>query len=140
MTAKWHYKTTEPFFQQGKDTTRPNFSREERSEVGILIREGLQNPLDAIRDNSTEPVRVSFRNLPSGSFDKEYLEEIVTSEFRARLEAASGVSLPSIDQANVFVIEDFGTKGLLGNVSDYNADGKDQNWNAFWHREGEGAK
>lgn len=140
MAAHWHYKKTEPFLPQGKDTTRPNFSREERSEVGILIREGLQNPLDARRDDLEGAVCVSLRNLDSGLFDIAYLDEIFTREFRERLKAASGVDLPSAAGSSVFVIEDFGTKGLLGDVENYNADGHDQNWNAFWHREGEGAK
>src|ERR1700728_4600739 len=120
--AHWHYKKTEPFFPQGKDTTRPNFSREERSEVGILIRESLQNPLDARRDQTCGPVRVVMRNLHPGDFDARYLDRIVTSEYRARLKTASGVELPPVSQASVFVIEDFGTKGLLGDVKNYNVD------------------
>jgi hypothetical protein len=140
MIAHWHYKKTEPFLPQGKDTTRPNFSREERSEVGILIREGLQNPLDARRDDFAGAVCVTLRNLDPGSFDVDYLDEVFTREFRERLKVASGVDLPPAEGSYVFVIEDFGTKGLLGDVENYNADGDDQNWNAFWHREGEGAK
>lgn len=140
MAAHWHFKATEPFLPQGKDTTRPNFSREERSEVGILIREGLQNPLDARQDDFDGAVRVSFRNLKSGVFDAAYLEGIVTQEFRERLKMASGVDLPPAAESTVLVIEDFGTKGLLGDIKNYDADGHDQNWNAFWHREGEGAK
>jgi hypothetical protein len=140
MTAHWHYKKTEPFFAQGKDTTRPNFSREERSEVGILIREALQNPLDARQEDQTGPVTVVLRHLKPGQFDSVYLDSIIDDEFRKRLKAASAVELPVATAASVLVIEDFGTKGLLGDVLDYDADGYDQNWNAFWHREGEGAK
>jgi hypothetical protein len=140
MTLHWHYKKTQPFYTQGKDTTRPNFSREERSEVGILIREGLQNPLDARRDDLQGPVQVVMRHLEPGTFDVAYLDEIIDHTYRERLMAASEVNLPAASAASVFVIEDFGTKGLLGDYQNFDADGADQNWNAFWHREGEGAK
>jgi hypothetical protein len=140
MKLKWHFKKTEPFYSQGKDTTRSNFSREERSEVGILVREALQNPLDIPRDDLTDPIRVSMKHLKPGQFDANYLDRIFTPEFRQRLMAASSIDLPPAPNSEVLVIEDFGTKGLIGNVQDYDADGADQNWNAFWHREGEGAK
>lgn len=140
MDLHWHYQRTEPFFSQGKDTTRPNFSREERSQVGILVREALQNPLDIPRDDLTGPIQVVLKHLRSDEFDVDYLDELFTQEFRERLRAASGVDLPPVAEAEIVVIEDFGTKGLIGEVNNYDADGSDQNWNAFWHREGEGAK
>src|SRR5690606_28831704 len=117
-----------------------NFSREERSEIGILIREALQNPLDIRRDDCTGAVRVVLQHLGPGDFDTTYLDSIFTDEFRKRLQTASGIDLPAASDASVLVIEDFGTKGLVGAVDNYDADGQDQNWNAFWHREGEGAK
>jgi hypothetical protein len=140
MDLHWHYTRTEPFFSQGKDTTRPNFSREERSQVAILVREALQNPLDIPRDDLDGPIQVVLKALGPDQFDVDYLEEIFTPEFRRRLKAASGTDLPPAENAQIVVIEDFGTKGLIGNITDFNADGPDQNWNAFWHREGEGAK
>jgi hypothetical protein len=38
------------------------------------------------------------------------------------------------------IIEDFGTTGLEGCYTDSSRDGRTENWNAFWFREGEGAK
>ncbi|MEI2420123.1 hypothetical protein V6O07_07600, partial [Arthrospira platensis SPKY2] len=111
MDLHWHYQRTEPFFSQGKDTTRPNFSREERSQVGILVREALQNPLDIPRDDLTGPIQVALKHLRSDEFDVDYLDELFTQEFRERLRAASGVDLPSVAEAEIVVIEDFGTKG-----------------------------
>lgn len=140
MSIHWHWGTTQPFVRQGKDPVRRNFSRDERSRVGILIREALQNPLDARRDDSDEPVRVTFRNLAPGTYDAGYLNSVITDEFRDRLLAAGGPKLPPVGDSYVCVIEDFGTKGLIGDARDYNADGSEQNWNAFWHREGEGSK
>jgi len=140
MALRWHFGKTAPFFTQGKDTQRRNFSREERTEIGILIREGLQNPLDARRDDQQGPVSIAMRHLGPGTFDLAYLEGIVTPEYRERLKAANGISLPPAAESSVFVIEDFGTKGLLGDFLNADADGQEQNWNAFWHREGEGAK
>ena len=140
MNLNWRHKKTEPFFSQGKDTTRSNFSREERSEVAILIREALQNPLDARQELLEGPVQVHLRNLEPGQYDGNYLAGIFNAEYRQRIKTASGIDLPDATAASVFVMEDFGTKGLLGDIENYDADGADQNWNAFWHREGEGAK
>ncbi|TDK30714.1 hypothetical protein [Luteimonas terrae] len=41
---------------------------------------------------------------------------------------------------NFLVIEDFGTTGLEGCYTDSSREGSTENWNAFWFREGEGAK
>ena len=68
------------------------------------------------------------------------LEQLVTAEFRSRFQASRGTEIPAMDTCSVLVIEDFGTKGLLGDFEHPDVDGDDQNWNAFWHREGEGAK
>ena len=140
MDLYWHYKRTEPFISQGTDTTRANFSREDRSTLGILVRESLQNPLDAPRDDLQGPIRVGVKRLGPGEFDVAYLNRVFNQEFRGRVKAACEVDLPPDDEAEVLVIEDFGTKGLIGNFVDFDADGHLENWNAFWHRIGQPSK
>ncbi|OGT58819.1 MAG: hypothetical protein A3E01_00605 [Gammaproteobacteria bacterium RIFCSPHIGHO2_12_FULL_63_22] len=140
MTAHWHFLPTVPFISQGKDTTRPNFSREERSEVGILIREGLQNALDAKSASNKGAVRVTFNQVQPDSTLRKLLDSFFTSEFRSHLKRANDFDLPDVGKATVLLIEDFGTKGLRGVTEDQDVDGPGENWNAFWHREGEGAK
>lgn len=140
MPLNWHYPETAPFQPQGKNTTAQNFAREDRSSVGILVREALQNPLDAPAEGHRGPIRIAINYLRPGDFEADYLNLIFDTEFRQRLKAAQGPELPDAAQAHVLVIEDFGTKGLSGDTHNPNTDGPNENWNAFWHREGEGVK
>jgi hypothetical protein len=86
-------------------------------------------------------VQVSLRQLRPGEFDTNYLRQIIDPEYVAHLKACLGHD-PALDFAkpSVLVIEDFGTTGLLGTHNDTAVDGNQENWNAFWHREGEAAK
>ncbi|MEQ1517730.1 MAG: hypothetical protein ABL931_14705 [Usitatibacteraceae bacterium] len=140
MTAKWIFPETAPFQVQGRDLSEDNFAQEDRSGLEILIREVLQNPLDARALENTGPVRVRIAVMQPGTFDAEYLRNLLGAEYGNRLVASGGEALPEVATASVLVLEDFGTTGLEGNWNDQNADGPQENWNAFWFREGEGAK
>lgn len=140
MTANWVFPQTSPFQVQGRDLSEDNFAQEERSNLEILIREALQNPLDARSPENTGPVKVSLKVLEPGEFNVGYLNDLMSKEFGDRLVASNADPLPMISEASVLVIEDFGTTGLQGKWDDPNADGSGENWNAFWFREGEGAK
>ncbi|QDL56405.1 hypothetical protein [Rhodoferax aquaticus] len=140
MTTNWVFPQTSPFQVQGRDLSEDNFAQEERSNLEILIREALQNPLDARSLDNTGPVKVCVNVLKPGEFDVGYLSDLMSKEFRERLLASDADPLPPISVASVLVIEDFGTTGLEGQWKNPNADGPGENWNAFWFREGEGAK
>ena len=140
MNASWYYPDTHPFRVQGRGIAEDNFAQEERSGIEILMREALQNPLDARAVGSTGPVRVRLGVLKNGQFDAQYLEKLFTDEYGQRLIASGGDPLPVTADASVLILEDFGTTGLQGVFNDSNIDGNQENWNAFWFREGEGAK
>lgn len=140
MVATWIFPATTPFEVQGRDLSEDNFAQEDRTSLEILIREALQNPLDARSPDNTGPVKVRIRVLNPIEFDKAYLGALIGGEFGDRLVESGGDPLPNISEASVLVIEDFGTTGLQGHWDDQNADGTGENWNAFWFREGEGAK
>lgn len=140
MTAAWVFPETGPYQVQGRDLSEDNFAQEERSSLEILIREVLQNPIDARAPDNTGPVRVRINVLQPGHFDADYLAELLSGEYGSRLEASGGDPLPDFSTASILVLEDFGTTGLQGCWDDQNADGSGENWNAFWFREGEGAK
>jgi hypothetical protein len=140
MTTTWVFPKTAPFQVQGRDLSEDNFAQEERSSLEILMREALQNPLDARSSDTTGPVKVRISVLKPGEFDEGYLANLIGDEFGNRLLASGGEPLPSISQASVLVLEDFGTTGLQGRWDNQDADGSGENWNAFWFREGEGAK
>ncbi|WP_150119758.1 hypothetical protein [Collimonas pratensis] len=139
MTAKWKFPPTSAFGVQGRDLSEDNFAQEERSSLEILIREALQNTLDARAPDNTSSVKVNIQVLDAEGYDAAYLHDLVTKEYMARLEASGGSALQNVDK-RVIVIEDFGTTGLQGTYIDHNVDGAGENWNAFWFREGEGAK
>lgn len=141
MTVKWFYPETQPFQVQGRDLSEDNFAQEERSGLEILIREALQNPIDARDPSSSEPVKVRINILKPGEYDGAYLANLFDKEYSERLLSSQGELLPSdLKDQLVLVLEDFGTTGLEGAWDNANADGPGENWNAFWLREGEGAK
>jgi len=140
VTAKWVFPETGPYQVQGRDLSEDNFAQEDRTSLEILMREALQNPLDARERNNTGAVKVRISVLQPGHFDAEYLAGILNDDYGKRLEAAGGDPLPDFTTSAVLVLEDFGTTGLEGNWNEQNADGPNENWNAFWFREGEGAK
>ncbi|MBU0688996.1 MAG: hypothetical protein KJ850_05600 [Gammaproteobacteria bacterium] len=140
MKASWIFPETGPYQVQGRDLSEDNFAPEGRTNLEILIREVLQNPLDARDAGNSGPVKVQISVLKPGEFDHGYLVELLNGEFGKRLEASGGAKLPEMSTATVLVLEDFGTTGLNGSWNDQNADGSNENWNAFWFREGEGAK
>lgn len=141
MSTGWFFPQTLPSRVQGRGLAEDNFAQESRTGLEILMREALQNPLDARALNHTGPVRVVIRNLVQGQFDEAFLNRLIDRSYLDRLEA-SGVDLSELDlePPSVLVIEDFGTTGLQGVFHDSNVDGSGENWNAFWFREGEGAK
>ena len=140
MTAGWVFPETGPYQVQGRDLSEDNFAQEDRNSLEILIREAIQNPLDARAPDNPGAVKVVIRELQPDQFDTDYLTEMLNDEYGRRLEASGGDPLSDFSKASVLVLEDFGTTGLHGRWDNQNADGKDENWNAFWFREGEGAK
>lgn len=140
MSAAWVYPPTSPYSVQGRELSEDNFAQEDRTSLEILMREALQNPLDARSPDNHGPVRVRIALLTPGNYDDTYLSKLLTSEYAKRIQAAGGDPLPDPSFWAVLVIEDFGTTGLEGTWRDQNADGTGENWNAFWFREGEGAK
>lgn len=124
----------------GRSQSEDNFAKENRDWYAILLREVLQNALDA-RISVSAPVRVSLihRSLEGDALD--CVRALVTDEHLTRLKE----SMPHLDNkidevTSCLVVEDFGTCGLTGELADPNLDGPGQNWNAFWFREGEGGK
>lgn len=140
MPASWHYPKIMPAEVQGRDLSEDNFAQEERSALEILIREAIQNPLDARPLGFTGAVRVCLSIRQPGGFDPAYLSSLLPDEYRQRLEDSGGNPLPDVSKGALLIIEDFGTTGLEGVWDDQNKDGLGENWNAFWFREGEGAK
>lgn len=140
MVAHWQFRPLNPNETSGSSISDDNFADEERTSVEILVRETLQNPLDARSDNNV--VRVTYR-LKSIDVEGTRLAEVLFSDdwmkhFRAGELIAKEEGKPR--KIAFLAIEDFGTTGLEGCYTDSSREGRTENWNAFWFREGEGAK
>jgi len=108
------------------------FHNEEVDLADTLVRETVQNSLDARHENET--VKVSFQFLEGDSSpSRNYMKKI----FEGYLEhaEAAGIDLNEVDLDNptALIIEDFGTVGLTGNYKD--PDGSD-NFHYFWRSHG----
>jgi hypothetical protein len=141
MDASWFFPLIAPHRVQGRGLAEDNFAAEERKNEEIMGREGYQNALDARQPGSVHGVRVVLRILNVDQIDGDYLQKLITPEYGERLQSATESSI-GLDFTNtrVLVVEDFGTTGLEGAFVDSTVDGDGENWNAFWFREGEGAK
>lgn len=134
----WQFRTLNPNDTSGTSTSEDNFAQEERTSADILVRECIQNPLDA--RNAAEHVQVHFRwgHVPGNSL---VAKDVFTSDLGQQLVNGRVVETKQFpDDIPILMIEDFGTTGLIGTYDDSSVEGPRENWNAFWFREGEGAK
>lgn len=125
----------------GRSLSENNFAKERHDWFSILLREILQNALDA-RAETASCVEVSLRTTILSTDAKKYIRSIIPAKHIDRFRK----SVPHIEEELIsatekcLIIEDFGTIGLTGSLTDPNIDGQGENWNAFWFREGEGGK
>ena len=135
----WQFEELSPNDNSGTSTVEDNFANEERTSVEILVRETLQNPLDARHHEDVVEVRynlISINRRTSAFAQSLFSDHCCKHLLAGKLTEAE--CLP--DTIDFLVIEDFGTSGLEGSFTDSTVDGSSENWNAFWFREGQGAK
>lgn len=133
---KWFFQTLPPAQVESEITQRDQFRNDSVSLCDTIVREAVQNSLDAaLPDQRT--VKVTFRWLDiSDGLDAEYFENL-HAEQRPHARAA-GVDVDSVqsNEPRALVIEDFGTRGLTGSI-----DSKDNdNFSDFWRRHGKSHK
>lgn len=137
--AVWQFRSLNPNENSGASTVDDNFAVEERTDVEILVRETLQNPLDA-RAKPDDKVRVSYRIVEVETKASRFCTELFRDVWLTHAKAGQLLAAAPPVTSRFLVIEDFGTTGLEGAYDDSSVDGPSENWNAFWFREGEGAK
>jgi len=137
---RWEYIKT-GLGRTGRSLSENNFAKERRDWLAILLREILQNALDA-RITPDRPAIVSLAQRALDDSASAWMCALMGDEhfdrFAASLPHIQGESPSAIKTC--LVVEDFGTSGLTGSTDNPDLDGKGQNWNAFWFREGEGGK
>lgn len=137
--AHWQFRPLNPNETSGASISDDNFADEERSSVEILVRETLQNPLDA--RNSDSVVRVEYKLVEVDLATSEFARSIFSDNWVKHFSAGGLIENDQTPARMTFlIIEDFGTTGLEGCYTDSSREGSTENWNAFWFREGEGAK
>ena len=135
----WQFEQLGPNDNSGTSTVEDNFANEERTSVEILVRETLQNPLDARHQEDVVEVRYNLISVNRRS--SVFAQALFSDECRKHLLAGRLTASDSLPETVEFlVVEDFGTSGLEGSFTDSSVDGSSENWNAFWFREGQGAK
>lgn len=96
----------------------------------VLVRESIQNAIDAKAPSGHGPVRMSFRLYETSS----EISEKYFSTLYPRVEAAGlkETCLPVAgENCQVLLVEDFNTTGLLGEISPDKPQSKTEN--SFWH-------
>lgn len=129
---KWQFEEFPNSLVETEVTQRDQFRNDEVDLADTLIREAVQNSLDARSGNGT-PVRVRFGFLEGGNVpDSEFVRDLFR-EHREHAEAAGlGVEDIDFDHPRAVVVEDFGTKGLQGDP--YRKG--DDDFSDFWRRHG----
>lgn len=133
---KWYFPPQLPGQVETEVTQRDQFSNDEVDLSETIVRESIQNSLDAAIDDPSN-IKVSFRWLDkTRGLEPDFFEQIFEGQLKHAKEA--GLDLDNIDFKNptALVIEDFGTKGLTGSITEKD----DDNFSDFWRRHGKSHK
>lgn len=132
--GKWQFEEVPATLVEQDPTQRDQFNNDEVGLAEALVREVIQNSTDAA--SGSAPVKVSFsvRQLdPNASADLRGRFDSLRPHLQVcgvRLEPLSSVA------AKILLIEDFGTKGLTGEIGKLDND----NFRNFWRRHGRSGK
>ncbi len=142
--AKWHFKKHDPYDDIKASTASESFmdGTVRGGMATALIREGIQNALDARRDDlpQQEPVRVrlaltrAHNNGSAITLNSDWFSELIPHLHKPDVGAPER---PTRDEhCNILIFEDFGTTGLTGDYkSPYEPD-SDNNFVNFMYHEG----
>lgn len=147
MTTKWHFNVRRPCDRMRDSANDAFFTAESLENLSeALVREGIQNSLDAACRGEGEErqvrVRIALHAKAEGAAS-EYLREQfspVNENFARGLGMESDAPLINGD-VSYLVFEDFGTRGLTGDVSEYRLERAEKNaFFSFFRAEGRSAK
>jgi hypothetical protein len=107
-----------------------------------LVREAVQNSLDAARGQEPVTVRFSFYSRPNPTFDTRIIRKRYIDGLALHLKSkhAGLQDIPSAaEPMNYLLVEDYGTRGLQGDISQYDDlddDFKKNDFYYFWRNIG----
>lgn len=137
---KWYFSPQLPGQVETEVTQRDQFSNDDVQLSETIVRESIQNSLDAALDTASDDpshIKVSFRWLDkSDGLNPVFIKSLFDGQLSHAREA--GLDIDTIDFKNptALIIEDFGTKGLTGSIAKKDED----NFSDFWRRHGKSHK
>lgn len=147
MNLKWHFNQRRPCDRVRDSANDAFFTAESLKNLSeALIREGIQNSLDAAHrgEANVREVRVRVCLTPAASAEaRSYLAKMFEPAREHFERGVGGIRLDALLGPNCgyLVFEDFGTKGLVGDVNECRLERADQNaFFSFFRAEGRSAK
>jgi len=134
--VKWFFQLLSPAQVETEITQRDQFSNDNVSLNETIVREAVQNSLDAGMGTG-EQVKVSFRWLDlSAGLTPDYFDQLLSEQVEHARSAELPVNNIDFQNPTALVIEDFGTKGLTGSTTKKD----NNNFSDFWRRHGKSHK
>tara|TARA_R110002049_G_scaffold226293_1_gene398348 strand:+ start:5234 stop:7105 length:1872 start_codon:yes stop_codon:yes gene_type:complete len=133
---RWYFPEQLPCEVDNEVTQRDQFSNDEFDLSQTIVREAIQNSLDAAQDDPPN-VTVSFRWVDLSSESRaKFLNDILKEQLEHARAAKLNLDDVNLEKPVALLIEDFGTKGLTGSVSEKT----DDHFTDFWRRHGKSNK
>jgi len=141
----WLFREIQPAEMEIDPTQEQFFVNEEVDRTEALVRETIQNSLDAARGGGDDPVRVRFAfsgpgTVVSAQDAARYLDGLLPHLVAAGLSPASLEHVVASEPLSYLVVEDFGTTGLDGDTGApgrrTELHGRRSNFYDFWRRVG----
>lgn len=115
-------------------TQRDQFRNDEVELSDTIVRESIQNSLDATLLGETTHVRFSF--VDGERLDPAFVQKLFDGQLEHAEAAGRDIQAVDFSEPSALVIEDFGTKGLTGKTNTKDND----NFSDFWRRHGKSHK
>jgi hypothetical protein len=136
----WYFRDISDDPSEKELTQLDQFNNDEVALAEALVRESIQNSTDAWAEAGST-VRVRFAIVRPDSDEHQRTILRVINDLADHLRACDFAVPGALDQLRLLVIEDFGTTGLTGSVTEKD----DKQFSGFWRRFGrsnkkEGAK
>lgn len=132
--ANWHFEELPATHVEQELTQRDQFNNDDVALADALVREVIQNSMDA--GIGADPVKVRFLIQSVDRADMDLLRELVAG-LREHLAACDlDTEILNSETARILCIEDFNTKGLTGDPSARD----NQDFHNFWRRHGRSTK
>ena len=133
---KWQFSPQLPGQVETEVTQRDQFSNDEVEISETIVRESVQNSLDAAVHDPSQ-VHMTFRLLDEADgLESDFLRSLFDGQLKHAKIGGLDTSGINFDKPRALVIEDFGTRGLTGSTNSID----DDNFSDFWRRHGKSHK